>query len=412
MTELTYFSPSQIQRFRRCPRSWFHRYVLGEREPETEAQAVGKAMHAELEAWWAEGVEPTGRLARAVIANMPFLPTSPDVLDSAVEADTESSGFQLAGLPMRGYIDLQVWTAEGLTILDYKTTSGWKWAKGVDALRADVQMNLYAGWAFFRHPELEHVTIGHLAVCKKTSEARWTPVVFKRADVRRFCEGVVATLREMIATAALGPEGVDQVEQVETACGAYGGCSYRGACWPTDTTRYARLAAAAQEPRPMTTNKAPLSTAQARLQALKARKAASALAPEVRAQQEPAQEPQAPPVAHAFLPPDAMPDLEPEPLDVRPIADVLPKGALDGAAARGLHTVADLLSFLAFGGELSDIKGVGPKAVAGIAGELSAISKLWPTPRLRLRRALDVYAQDADADAAHLPAVRGLRGAL
>lgn len=403
---IKYFSASQIQRFRRCPRSWWRAYVLGEREPETEAQRVGKQVHAEMEAWWLHGTEPAHRLAQGLRRAMPFVPGGDNVASSAVEADTESGGFQLAGLPMRGFVDLQVWSPEGgLTILDYKTTSGWQWAKTTDALRVDPQLNLYAAWAFYTYPELPEVTVGHLAVHKGTAEARWTAVARSRDDVRAYCTGIVETLRAMIAAAE---QAEDEVTQHESACGDYGGCAYRAVCFPF-ASRHAVLVdppAPAAAPAPTNTE-----DARARLAALRARRAERTTTPEARAQTAP--EPAAAPQhVCAFVPPDAMPDLEPEPLDTRPVADVLPKGALAGAAARGIHTVSDLQTFLAHGGLLADIKGLGPSAAPKVGGELATISRLWPSDRLRLRRALDLYLNSPDASPELAPTIRNLRGVI
>lgn len=402
---LSYFSASQIQRFRRCPRSWYNAYVLGQREPETEAQRIGKVIHAQMEAVWLDGTEPTHPLAVALRDGLPFLPSTVDRF--AVEQDTESGVFQLAGLPMRGFVDLQVWRDGELTILDYKTTSSWRWAKTEDALRVDPQLNLYAAWAFYTYPKLPRVTVGHLAVNKQDTTTRWTAVTRTREEVRSYCTGIVETLQAMIAVAG---QPVQVVPQNEAACGDYGGCSYRDGCWAAQPPRWALNAPTAPvaAPAPTTSTPAPSS----RLDALRARREARRLAPAAAAQPIPEAPAPVPAAACSFIPPDADHDREPEPLDTRPIADVLPKGALDGAAARGLHTVADLLSFLAVGGELRDIQGVGPKAVDKIAAELNTISGLWPSARLRLRRALDRYAVDPDAEAALLARVRALRGLL
>ena len=404
---IQYFSASQIQRFRRCPQSWYNTYVLGQREPETEAQRIGKEIHTQMEEYWLHDMQPTHRLAVALMNGLPFRPDSPEVRTFAVEMDTESGGFQLAGVPMRGFVDLQVVDGDrNLVILDYKTTSDWKWAKGAEALRVDPQLNLYAAWAFYTYPHLQAVTVGHHVVNKKTAETRWTPVVRTRDEVREYCAGIADTLREMIAVSELAP---DAVARNEDACGDFGGCSFRGSCFAA-TSRFAALASDAPPAPTRTQAAAPATTANPdRLAALRARRDARRLAPAAAAQEAP--EAPAPPTC-AFLPPDASPDLEPEPLDTRPVGDVLPKGAVTGAEARGIHTVADLQTFLAFGGELRDIAGIGPKAVDKIAAELRTISTLWPSARLRLRRALDVYAVDPNADAAHLPRVRTLRGAL
>ena len=90
---IQYFSASQIQRFPPLPAVVVYTtYVLGQREPETEAQRIGKEIHSQMEAFWLRGTMPKHRLALALVDGLPFRPKGHDVFDFEVEADTESGG--------------------------------------------------------------------------------------------------------------------------------------------------------------------------------------------------------------------------------------------------------------------------------------------------------------------------------
>lgn len=392
---LPHVSASQIEKYLRCPRQWWLRYKLDEKEPETEAQRVGKAMHAELETWWQEGIKPTNPLALAALKVLP--PRDPSLLSWSVEWSLPPD-WTLAGTPIKGFIDLLlVDHSEGVpnaTVLDYKTTAGWEWAKSADELRSNVQILLYA-WAALRlHPAVEVVTVGHVAVHKKQRAARLTtvelsrPHVFERID--RLCDVVQRMQRDWLRSEP--PPALAPVP----ACEAFGGCPHRGTCFPHNSAlvRSIQASVALNNHRdPMTQATSPTDRLKALIASRNAPKPPgdAPLILTASTTQVPAQAPSR--KACSWVPADAQADLEPRPLDVRPLTELAtwPKAASAGAEARGIRTVSDLLTFLACGGDLQDIKGMGAKAAPKVQGELDRVAPLWPADALALRRACDRF---------------------
>jgi hypothetical protein len=243
-----YHSPSSIGLGARCPRAWAYQYIAGLREAETPAQALGTAVHAALEGWYAGEVvdwsTPAGQIAHS---GTHLLPHPEHCTTIEVERSIGSHAFDAPqghgekklthfltahGVRWAGFRDLLVvpdaseagrlaLPLEAITH-DYKSTKDvGRWAKTADALRADVQCNLYGLDGALRTGERGHW-------------CRW--VYFQTQRARRSLAVLVEieadqALDVLEKPAALARE-LDTLERVEDApqnpraCGDYGGCKY------------------------------------------------------------------------------------------------------------------------------------------------------------------------------------------
>jgi len=181
-----YHSPSSIATGANCPLAWYYCYHAGLREadipwadieagrvvanPRQRGASIGKAVHAELEAWYGFGHGGTpdwastpGQIAAAMVPYLPD-PKRCDVVLVEQPIGDVSTGLELPrpptalvvhGVRWGGFKDLVAWPDDaeaarlGLApgepiLIDFKTTSDLKWAKAVDVLRRDPQACVYA----------------------------------------------------------------------------------------------------------------------------------------------------------------------------------------------------------------------------------------------------------------------------
>lgn len=151
-------SPSQIQKYRRCPRAYAWEYVAGIKSPPSPKQEFGSAVHAELAEWLSRAQPPSdtppGRIARQAISKN-WLPTpSPRLLVEKEFSLPINSEIELIGFidcvepPIKDKVPI---------VIDHKTTSDLKWALTVEELAQDPQALIYGAWAMleFQVPIVE-----------------------------------------------------------------------------------------------------------------------------------------------------------------------------------------------------------------------------------------------------------------
>jgi hypothetical protein len=255
-----YHSPSSTELGARCPRAWAYCYIDKLRDPEVvwdesmatrlppgvtakqRSGALGTAGHKVLEAWYLGGTPAWHTYPGQVVeAGRHLLPT-PGAVTAMVEApigdepiadpgDGPAVGLRFGGVLWAGFRDLVVTGGAeterlglrgAVVLFDYKTTASIaKYAKDADALRADLQCNLYAlatmievgvPWIACRWVYFE---------TKAVRRALPTDVVIRRADAeaRVNAASVLAAELDLLERSADAPQNVD-------ACGDYGGCSY------------------------------------------------------------------------------------------------------------------------------------------------------------------------------------------
>lgn len=247
---LQHVSVSQIQTFDvetygGCERKWWLEKVAGLEVPGTRAQGIGTAGHAEIEAYLTTGVDTLGAYARA---GKHFMP-DPATGYIAVEHDVGKAGFRVAGVPMKGYIDLLNWTEtyrdnEGelradpgtVEVLDWKFTSNLGLAKTAAELLESVQMLGYAEYVRLRPrwdilEPLARIRLSHgVFQTQGAKVARKTTVTIDLETVAAKWKRVEGVVERMKRSAAL--KTVEEVPANLDACDAYRGCYFAktGAC--------------------------------------------------------------------------------------------------------------------------------------------------------------------------------------
>jgi hypothetical protein len=128
-------SASQIDLFfSKCPRKWGFAYIEGDREPDTDSTLLGTTVHKILQAYVERGLKIDGTTKEGAIAQA-GLPWMPQPFTGKCE---EHFQIDRGSVILHGYID---WN--GGAVLDYKTTSDFKWAKTPETLATDTQALLY-----------------------------------------------------------------------------------------------------------------------------------------------------------------------------------------------------------------------------------------------------------------------------
>jgi RecB family exonuclease len=256
-------SPSQVDQFRKCPRTWYNGYVLQDRAPTPPFMARGTAIHSALEHYLktgevlvevevkdAPGIKwPTMEFVQAAIPHIPKPLKDPfwDEWRSGEKAGAaglmlEQEG-EMATWPDPGdgsgagptwvqYIDLVEAFPDWAQITDYKTTSDFRYCKTPAELAEHVQMTSNAKWLFsisdYKTIKLRHLNL----LTAKNRRPKANPVFTEvsRDQVEEAWAKTLVTIREMCAWAKLAPETADPLPPNTDHCGAYGGCYYRAKC--------------------------------------------------------------------------------------------------------------------------------------------------------------------------------------
>ena len=225
-------SASQITSFRTCPRKWFNKSILKIEEPSTPAQAFGSAVHKSIENFLKEKSYPTDeRLKLFVETAAPFLLTENYESEKYIELKTF-----LDGPLSRGYIDLLY-----SGILDYKTTSDFRYCKTPEELTNDVQMASYAKWFLDTYGE-KSVEVSHLYLLTKNKKpkARLVSATITREQADLVWEKTLKTVKEMsdVVKELYDPNDPkkDRTEEITpntNSCDLYPpkGCFFRSKCF-------------------------------------------------------------------------------------------------------------------------------------------------------------------------------------
>lgn len=219
-------SPSQISLFQECPRKWYEVYVLGNRIPPSKAQQKGTDIHKLVENY-AEGLPLEGPLLPLVQPALTYLPSQAELKDWAREHEIWLDTFE-GGPRIHGFIDLMSPPSVKMQVLDYKTTSDFKYAKSGVELEQNIQMMLYAKAAV--DAGASSVELSHLYIKTKGSAAALLAhTTVSRAEVLAFFEKILETIREMVE---LAKQGKEAAAQNKDACNNYGGCYFKFTCFP------------------------------------------------------------------------------------------------------------------------------------------------------------------------------------
>jgi hypothetical protein len=150
-------SASQVESFRKCPRTWFNARVLGLESPPSASQVAGTSYHTDVEKYLRTGKIPDTKNARLVEVAAEHLPAPVSLLNGAsgvpgdgllIEHEIIMPTYR-GGPFWHGFVDLVDVRGPVLRIFDHKTTSDFRWNKTERELRRDTQMISYARWALF-----------------------------------------------------------------------------------------------------------------------------------------------------------------------------------------------------------------------------------------------------------------------
>lgn len=237
MKSFTRWSASQVDTYNTCNRKWWFSKILGIETPPHPSAVIGTEVHAQLEAYLEEKA-PADSLGPIARTALPFAPRPGTVY---IEQSIEELGLVAGGLPALGYIDVLDLTSEPPQVLDWKTTSNFRYAKTEDELLRNVQMSVYARATLamcerFDVPEPPAVRVTHVAMLTKPPhEARRTSALMPLRTIHENWKSINDTVLTMRETATC--ETPDKVAPTKSACSAYGGCPFLDRCKALEATR-------------------------------------------------------------------------------------------------------------------------------------------------------------------------------
>ena len=239
--KLHHVSASQVDLYLRCPRLWFFQYVLGKKFPPTPAMARGTDIHAHMEKWGKSGALPPPDDEWFALIKMGTAAMELEVSkreDLILEQKFDLPTFE-GGPFWTGFIDAldpNGGTEETGTfqcrVHDYKTLSDFRYVKTPDEIRNNLQLLSYAKFCISEESSIERVAIGHVYLrTKKPARVLMPPpVVVARDWIEEKWAGYIEIVREMYDLALNAPQSALDVTPHTDACGAYGGCMFRGDC--------------------------------------------------------------------------------------------------------------------------------------------------------------------------------------
>ena len=262
-------SPSQVDNFRKCPRRWYNASVLHDRQPQPAFMMKGEAIHKALEVYGLTGEvltsvpmpNPEKGGAIEEISTFAFVQAAiPHLKPPANDPYWDEwkgkgpNGSNSAGLMLEQQADMGTWAdyeredpiigpswtqfidrieafPDSAKIIDFKTTSDFRYAKKPAEFLENTQLIANARW-LFQNSDYVTVEIGHLYLGTKTKTPKALPVftTVTRDDVERQWVKDLEIVKEMVTWAALSPPTADALPPNTSSCGEYGGCYYRDKC--------------------------------------------------------------------------------------------------------------------------------------------------------------------------------------
>ncbi len=229
----THVSASSIKLFQTCQKRWYFKYILGHQEGSSPAMDLGSEVHSILEAQLKREVLPPSSFARDIAETGFHLLPDPRACTLKVEQSLDD--YPLPGLPIpfKGFIDCVIETADGVEILDHKTTSHFKYAKTPVELSEDTQMIIYAKHLLHHYDQLLDITLSHIAYLTKEplAKAQKSSITVSREHVDAVFNSILDTVNEMLRVCA---EPLSSQERNEKQCYVYGKrCPFYADCFNT-----------------------------------------------------------------------------------------------------------------------------------------------------------------------------------
>ena len=227
-------SATQIKQFRGCGLQWYLQRVEGWPYPQSDSQALGEQVHAQVERYLLEGVteDLTPSVANAITKKL--VPAFGEIDHRIVEEPKDyDMKMTCAGVPVKGRIDLMLPpTGDGLVkVVDWKTAKSFNYTPTPDALTRDVQGILYLRYAFEQFPFAKTAQFRHVYLLTKgTGSKKVDGEVVDEAFVAGQWSHLEQTVEEMRSTGGR-PLAVVAANQANLShCDAFGGCKFRDRC--------------------------------------------------------------------------------------------------------------------------------------------------------------------------------------
>jgi hypothetical protein len=227
-------SASQVQQFEACAQKWAMKYVLGIKEPQSHQQSHGESIHSQLEEYYKSLGEVLPTHDSVLLLLEKDIPKPQDGM--LVEHPSDRGlGIRAADVEMIGRIDLVDPVSKGLAvvdIIDWKSTSNFKYNKTPAELEENIQLTVYGHWAF-EVLGAKGVRYAHAYVGTKEEKAQvvWTRVL-NRKEVRDAYTNIENTLMVMkMIPDVVNQLGIMAVPGNLKQCWAYGKpCHYQKMC--------------------------------------------------------------------------------------------------------------------------------------------------------------------------------------
>jgi CRISPR/Cas system-associated exonuclease Cas4 (RecB family) len=225
-------SATQIKQHRSCALQWYLQRVEGWQMPQSPSQALGEAIHKQVEDYLLSAAEPTLGSVRVAIEKGLVPPTGGAYL--VEEPKDYAMVIRCADVPVKGRIDLLIPPLAGfprVRVIDWKSASSFRYVPEPDTLTRDVQGVLYLKYAFSNYPFATEGQFRHVYLLTKgTGSKKVDAEVVDREFIDAQWAHIEATVEDMKATATRPLPVVAQTQANLSHCSAYGGCSFRDRC--------------------------------------------------------------------------------------------------------------------------------------------------------------------------------------
>ncbi len=225
-------SATQIKQHRSCALQWYLQRVEGWTMPQSPSQALGEAIHLQVEQYLLEGRTPElPSVANAITKGL-----VPPTGGAYLVEEPKDYGMRLlcADVPVKGRIDLLIPPTSGealVRVVDWKSASSFRYVPEPDVLTRDVQGVLYLKYAFENYPFATQGQFRHVYILTKgTGSKKVDADVVDRPFIDAQWSHIEQTVEEMKATATRPLPVVAQTQANLSHCSNYGGCSFRDRC--------------------------------------------------------------------------------------------------------------------------------------------------------------------------------------
>jgi len=225
-------SATQIKQHRSCALQWYLQRVEGWTMPQSPSQALGEAIHLQVEQYLLDGKQPDLPSVENAMKKGYVPPTGGAYL--VEEPKDYAMRILAADVPVKGRIDLLVPPATGeslVKVVDWKSASSFRYVPEPDVLTRDVQGVLYLKYAFENYPFATTGQFRHVYLLTKgTGSKKVDAEVVDRPFVDAQWAHIEQTVEDMKTTATRPLPIVAQTQANLSHCSNYGGCSFRDRC--------------------------------------------------------------------------------------------------------------------------------------------------------------------------------------